>query len=404
MAAKKDKMIPSEKERKRALKYATPAGTGRMWVTMGIAFIIFGIILLLIPIGLVISEASAQRYDPESIHTATLVFYLLGAFFGFCGCFCVIFGKLAVKAFAKILCKGEINYPVAEYKTPKKLLLQEAAAINQSPNAPLTASTFGNWIDFEADWQNCLSIHNGILQSHQIFKKLILVQDNFTYKELDYENNSELGVGVKTFAAGSTTTIGKMKGHKLIYNIGMNLSNGKLGVNSYSIDTLNVTNKASLKELKTIQRHISRCKAGSNNRKKAIKELNRIYRKMCNQRTDWFFKTAYQLIGDYAIICIEDLNLAGIQKLWGRKINDIAFGEFVQILEWAASNCGTEIVKIDRFAPSSKCCSRCGYIYTKLTLKQREWDCPSCGTHHERDVNAAINICRMGLVQMGYHA
>lgn len=78
--------------------------------------------------------------------------------------------------------------------------------------------------------------------------------------------------------------------------------------------------------------------------------------------------------------------------------------EFVQILEWAASNCGTEIVKIDRFAPSSKCCSRCGYIYTKLTLKQREWDCPSCGTHHERDVNAAINICRMGLVQMGYPA
>lgn len=73
MAAKKDKMIPSEKERKRALKYATPAGTGRMWVTMGIAFIIFGIILLLIPIGLVISEASAQRYDPESIHTKTIL-------------------------------------------------------------------------------------------------------------------------------------------------------------------------------------------------------------------------------------------------------------------------------------------------------------------------------------------
>lgn len=243
MAAKKDKMIPSEKERKRALKYATPAGTGRMWVTIGIAFIIFGIILLLIPIGLVISEASAQRYDPESIHTATLVFYLLGAFFGFCGCFCVIFGKLAVKAFAKMLSKGEINYPVAEYKTPKKLLLQEAAAINQSPNAPLTASVFGNWIDFEADWQNCLSIHNGILQSHQIFKKLILVQDNFTYKELDYENNSELSVGVKTFAAGSTTTIGKMKGHKLIYNIGINLSNGRFGVNGYSIDTLDVTNE-----------------------------------------------------------------------------------------------------------------------------------------------------------------
>ena len=129
-----------------------------------------------------------------------------------------------------------------------------------------------------------------------------------------------------------------------------------------------------------------------------------IHRKICNQRIDWFFKVAYQLIADYAIICIEDLNLAGMQKLWGRKINDIAFGEFVKILEWTASNCGTEVVKIDRFAPSSKCCNRCGYIYPKLTLKQRQWDCPSCGTHHERDVNAAINICRMGLTQMGYPA
>lgn len=242
MSTKKNTMVPSEKERKRALKHATPAGASRMWAAMGIVFIIIGIILLLVPIGISILEASTQKYDPESIHTATRVFYLLGAFFSFCGCFCVIFGKLAVKAFVKALSKGEIDYPISEYKTPKNLLLQEVAAINQSPNAPLTASVFGNWIDFEANWQNCLSIHNGILQSHQIFKKLILVQDNFTYKELDYENNSELGVGVKTFAAGSTTTIGRIKGHKLIYNIGMNLSNGKIGVNSYSINTLEVTN------------------------------------------------------------------------------------------------------------------------------------------------------------------
>lgn len=243
MTVKKNAMIPSEKERKRALKYATPAGTSRMWVAMGIAFIILGIILPLIPIGLAISKASAQKYDPESIHTATLVFYLLCAFFGFCGCFCVAFGKFVVKAFTKALSKGEIEYPISEYKTPKNLLLQEAAAINQSPNAPLTASIFGSWIDFEADWQNCLSIHNGILQSHQIFKKLILVQDNFTYKELDYENNSELGIGTNSLVAENTIAVGKIKSHKLIYNIGMNLSNGKLGINSYSIDTLDITNE-----------------------------------------------------------------------------------------------------------------------------------------------------------------
>ena len=128
--------------------------------------------------------------------------------------------------------------------------------------------------------------------------------------------------------------------------------------------------KASLKELQRIQRHISRCKPGSNNRKKAIKELNRIYRKICNQRTDWFFKAAYQLIADYAIICIENLNLAGMQKLWGRKINDIAFGEFVKILEWTASNCGTEVVKIDRFAPSGSGIAHLAARSTKETSMQ----------------------------------
>lgn len=140
--------------------------------------------------------------------------------------------------------------------------------------------------------------------------------------------------------------------------------------------------------------------------KNLSEEKLKMYIAKIKKRRKWahWRKLAYQLIADYAIICIEDLNLKGMQKLWGRKINDIAFGEFVLILEWAASNCGTEVVKIDRFAPSSKCCSRCGYIYRKLTLKQRRWDCPSCGTHHKRDVNAAINICRMGLAQMGYPA
>ena len=125
--------------------------------------------------------------------------------------------------------------------------------------------------------------------------------------------------------------------------------------------------------------------------------------KVSNRRRDWFFKLANELVSQYTIICIEDLNLDGMKRLWGRKVSDLAFAEFVSILEWVARNAGTTVVKIDRWAPSSKACHVCGTINTELTLKQREWTC-SCGAHLDRDINAAINIRKMGLSQLGYSA
>ena len=125
--------------------------------------------------------------------------------------------------------------------------------------------------------------------------------------------------------------------------------------------------------------------------------------KVSNRRRDWFFKLANELVSQYTIICIEDLNLDGMKRLWGRKVSDLAFAEFVSILEWVASNAGATVVKIDRWVPSSKVCHVCGTINTELTLKQREWTC-SCGAHLDRDVNAAINIRKMGLSKLGYPA
>ena len=90
-----------------------------------------------------------------------------------------------------------------------------------------------------------------------------------------------------------------------------------------------------------------------------------------------------------------------MKRLWGRKVSDLAFAEFVSILEWVASNAGTTVVKIDRWAPSSKACHVWGTINTELTLKQREWTCP-CGAHLDRDINAAINIRQLGLSKLGY--
>ena len=162
--------------------------------------------------------------------------------------------------------------------------------------------------------------------------------------------------------------------------------------------------KASLNELRAAHCAVSRCQKGSKNRRRAAQNLERVYQRISNRRRDWFFKLANQLVGEYAIICIEDLNLDGMKRLWGRKVSDLAFAEFVSILEWVASNAGTIVVKIDRWVPSSKACYVCGTLNTNLTLKQRSWECECCHTTLDRDTNAAINIKRMGLTQLGIPA
>lgn len=162
--------------------------------------------------------------------------------------------------------------------------------------------------------------------------------------------------------------------------------------------------KASLKELRAAHRTVSRCQKGSRNRRRAIQQLERVYQRISSRRRDWFFKLANQLVREHAIICIEDLNLDGMKHLWGRKVSDLAFAEFVSILEWVASNAGTAVVKIDRWAPSSKACHVCGTVNPNLTLKHRRWECECCHTTLDRDTNAAINIKRMGLAQLGIPA
>ena len=147
----------------------------------------------------------------------------------------------------------------------------------------------------------------------------------------------------------------------------------------------------SLKELRTKQRKLSSKKKGSNNRAKAKLELARFHQKLANQRKDYFFKLANDLAKKYDSIFIEDLNLKGMAKIWGRKIHDLAFHEFIHILSTK-----THVVKIDKFYPSSKTCSGCGYVKKDLTLKERIFDCPNCKTKIDRDYNASLNIFRVG--------
>ena len=150
--------------------------------------------------------------------------------------------------------------------------------------------------------------------------------------------------------------------------------------------------KRSLKEVQKAHRKVSLCKKGSKNRKRAVLYLNRCMEKIAHQRRDWFYKLANELCREYATICIEDLNLEAMKRLWGRKISDLAFAEFVSILEYTATKYGTSVIKIDRWYPSSKTCHVCGTVKSDLNLKTRQWTCSYCGTSHDRDINAAINI------------
>ena len=159
--------------------------------------------------------------------------------------------------------------------------------------------------------------------------------------------------------------------------------------------------KSGLNELRRKSRALSRCAKGSNHRHERRMDLERCYERIHNHRNDWQWKTCHELCRRYGIICIEDLNLTGMTRLWGRKVNDLAFGSFVQKLEYVASKYGTKVVKVDRFYPSSKTCSACQYVNELLTLRDRKWTCPQCGTVHDRDLNASINILRQGIASSG---
>ena len=156
--------------------------------------------------------------------------------------------------------------------------------------------------------------------------------------------------------------------------------------------------KSSLSDIRRANRNLSRKDLESGNRKRARFKYEKVHEDVANRRKDWFFKLARELTTKYSTICIEDLNLDGMKRIWGRKVSDLAFSEFVKILEYEALINGCEIIKVDRWYPSSKTCSNCGFVKEDLSLKVRDWACPSCGVHHQRDLNAAVNILNQGLL------
>jgi putative transposase len=159
--------------------------------------------------------------------------------------------------------------------------------------------------------------------------------------------------------------------------------------------------RQALQALRHAQRELSRKVKGSHNWHKARKRVARIHARVVNQRRDWFFKLAHELTNRYDYLFLEDLNIRGMQRLWGGKVNDLARSEFISILKQVALVKGKVVHLINRFFPSSKMCAECGFINQELRLAERSWVCMSCGEQHDRDLNAATNIYREGASSLG---
>lgn len=178
-----------------------------------------------------------------------------------------------------------------------------------------------------------------------------------------------------------------------------------LGVKDFAVtsDGEKIANPAVLakreRNLARYQRRMARKQRGSNNRRKAKAKAARAHRKVRASRADFLHRTSARLVRDHDVIVIEDLNVAGMvrNRSLAKAISDCGWGEFRRQLEYKSVKYGHHLIVIDRWYPSSKTCSACGHLLAQLSLGIRTWQCPSCGTPHDRDVNAAKNILAAGL-------
>jgi len=202
----------------------------------------------------------------------------------------------------------------------------------------------------------------------------ILVEDGKEIPEKEpfsYDTTIGIDVGISNFATMSDGT--KIDNPKLLRN---------------SIQRLNV-----------LQKRMSKTKKGSKNRDKARQKVALQYEKIANQRKDFLHKLTTSLVRDNQAIAVETLNVVGMMKNHhlAQAIGDASWSEFFRQLDYKSEWYGKTLLRIGRFEPSSKICNVCGSINHDLKLSDREWTCAVCGTLHDRDVNASINIKKFAL-------
>jgi putative transposase len=156
--------------------------------------------------------------------------------------------------------------------------------------------------------------------------------------------------------------------------------------------------KKEYQKLKKLQRRLSKKQKGSNNRNKARIKVAKQYERITNIRSNFHHQVSRKLVNENQVIVLEDLKVSNMVKnrKLSRAINEQGWYQFRSFLEYKCNWYGRKLIVINQWYPSSKTCSSCGSIQNKMPLNIREWTCPECGTHHDRDINAAKNILAVG--------
>lgn len=157
------------------------------------------------------------------------------------------------------------------------------------------------------------------------------------------------------------------------------------------------------RRLRALNKSLHKKKLGSNNRERARKVLARLHNKIANIRNNHLHKVSRSIIDENQVIVLETLNVSGMMRnhCLAKSIADVSLSELVRQIEYKAQWYGRAVIKVDRWFPSSKTCSECGFVMNSLPLDVREWVCPRCETKHHRDKNASINIYREGKRTVG---
>lgn len=231
------------------------------------------------------------------------------------------------------------------------------------------------WIKFKTSKEYKLTVSNSKINHATVeFKngKYYAVVNVETVHEQLPDSKASIGIdmGLKTFAT---------------------LSNG------LKIANLDVTYEEEM--IKKYQRSLSRKEYGSNNYRKELKKYWKWTDKKTNKIQDYIDKISHKIVLEYQNICMETLNIKAMMQnnKLSPKLQKISISKFTDTLKYKSSWNNRNFIQVDRFYPSSKLCSICGYKFNNLTLDMRMWTCPDCNTTHDRDINAAINILKEGL-------
>lgn len=283
----------------------------------------------------------------------------------------------AYQNFFKRVKKGK-NPGFPKFKSKKNekqsfRICQTSSNILEIKNNKIKISKYG-WVKFKGLSDN----YNGKLKSitvsknkDNIYECSILVEQDIPLKKRKSNNNIGIDLGIKDFLV--TSDGDKYKGIK---------------IELFKIE----------KDIKTLQKHFNRKENNSNRKEKLKTKIAKLYRYKTNFQNHFFWHLVNKLCSENKTISLENLNIKGMIKnrKLSHSIHHSGWGNFISKLKQKALEYDTEIITIDRWFPSSKLCSHCGALNEKLTLKDRTYNC-ECGTNIDRDINAAINILKVGL-------